>query len=137
MIRTNEMTSFNDEYNVHNGKWGLDNITDTATFDPTTGAIVVPYKGQYRVTGVIVGAISDNSKRAQGYLNLPPDKVNDPSYADPFYHGFQFETADARVSAPFSGLLNLTTYDRFSLYLSKNFAPSDPYARLLFEFVQP
>jgi hypothetical protein len=142
MLRNEEMVAFNDGYNVHNGLWGLNNIgTDPVTVDSQNGAIAVATKGLYRVTGNICGDItpktSDTSEVAQGYINLPSDQVqNNPAYSDPYYHGFQVTAQRGRVTVPFSGKLVLSTWPKFSIYLSKNFSLAGAPTILLFELVQ-
>jgi hypothetical protein len=142
MLRSSEMVGYDSQFNVYNGKWGLTNLgSDPVTIDPTDGAISVKTTGLYRVTGNIAGDVnpssSDSNELAQGYINLPPDQLkNGPGYPDPYYHGFQFSAQKGRITAPFSGTLVLTTWPKFSIYLSKNFTPAEPYTILLFELVQ-
>jgi hypothetical protein len=135
----NEMVSYNSEYNVWNGKFGLNNQgTDPVKVDSSDGAIVVKTPGIYRVTGQITGVGTPNAvngDRARGYINLPPDQLDkDPSYPDPSYFvGFDMTTS-TRMTAPFSGKVSLTTFPKFTFYLTKNF--TNIRAWILFELVQ-
>ncbi|WP_250437092.1 hypothetical protein [Caballeronia sp. ATUFL_F2_KS9A] len=138
-LRDDEMVEYDSTFNVWNGRWGLNNQGgDPVTIDANDGAIAIKTKGLYRVSGLITGiaapSTGDNDL-VRVYINLPPDQLErDPSYPDPYYFGSQTKNVGGRTTLPFSGHLVLTTWPKFTFYVSKNFRSLS--TNLLFEYVQ-
>lgn len=137
LLRPSEMEAYNDGFNVWNAKWGFSNKGNpSADVNSNTGAIIVPVAAFYRITGMIVGQ-SGTTAQASAYLNLPRDELNgqDPSYPN-FSVGCAQAVAPVQFTMGFSGVIQLTGSQKFSIYLANTFSPKDPYCRLFFEQIQ-
>ncbi|SAK62595.1 hypothetical protein AWB76_03275 [Caballeronia temeraria] len=133
-LRSGEMEVFNSGYDVWNGQWGLGNWGDkSATIDASTGAIVVPVGGMYRVTGMMSGTAAANGT-ISGYLNQPKDICGDPAYPHPYYFGCRTAVSAGLCILPFAGVVGVGTGNKFSLYLAHNFQLSGD-SHLNFELI--
>ncbi|WP_061161097.1 hypothetical protein [Caballeronia temeraria] len=134
-LRPGEMQAFNSTFNVWNGEYGLGNYGSQAvTIDATTGAVIVPVEGMYRMTGMIVGSVNPGGS-ASAYINSARNEISDPAYPFPFYTGCATTLAAGQCTFGFTGLVGLSPNRKFSIYLSNNLSPNDPYCRLSFELI--
>ena len=131
------MATFNDSFRVWNGGWGYNNMgSEEIKVDTNTQAVIVPENGLYRITGVLVGDVSQTG-RMGAYINQPPSEIgpNGPAYPFPFYVGSEQDVTPGRYTISFSNVVEAGPNAPFSFYMSSNFQPNDPYARILIELI--
>jgi hypothetical protein len=138
-FRPSEMSTYDDNYRVWNGSWGYGNFgSEEIKVDSSSCAVTVPENGLYRITGVLVGQATQAGMMG-AYINLPPADLktqHSPAYPFPFYVGSEQDVTPGRYTISFSNVVEAGPDSPFSFYMSNNFQPNDPYARILIELIQ-